>query len=392
MSSTLPSIESIGHDIVFRVKRLSPSNDASRKHIRGEFRALEGMQKEAIIHYRPTGAVWRMACDEGPYLNGTDLSSFPLGFYSAGITFDFMENIVAQAKAANVEIQSLSLSLDHIYTMEGSAIRGDMIGGAKPIEIDIKLAADATSEAINDIIVKAKQSSVGQKIMQDIMNNVFALSLNGEHLPVTSIAASTQDLRPEPTTIFDKSEPAEGHYEKDILKKMTETEAVFGVEGGAGSSLQAEQKRSLHIRSEASLRPDGLKETKIQLFKPLGSTFQFLSDDDTDKGGEAKAPNGMSYLAAGVGFCYMTQIGRFAHIKKQKLNSYNVIQDLWYQDADGPSVEPSVEPVDTHTYVHMDEPESEAQQLLKMSEQTCFLHAAMRGGYPSNIKVNGEEI
>jgi len=149
--------------------------------------------------------------------------------------------------------------------------------------------------------------------MKDVMENIFALSLNGDHLPVTSLTASEQPLRAEPESVFEKAVPAEGHYDKDILQKMTETEAVFGVEGGAGSSLQAEQKRSLHIRSEASLRPDGLKETKIQLFKPLGSTFKFTSDLDKDEGGDARAPNGMSYLAAGVGFCYMTQIGRYAH-------------------------------------------------------------------------------
>ena len=380
----MPSIESLGHDIVYKVKRLSPSTGSERKHIRGEFRALEGMQKEGIIHYRPTGTVWRMACDEGPYLNGTDLSSFPLGFYSAGITFDFMEQILAQAKAKNVDVKTLELSLDHIYTMEGSAIRGDMIGGAKPIEIKVKLETDADAKTAKDIVDLARESSVGQSIMRDVMTNVFALSLNGEHLPVTSLTASHEPLRAEPETVFEKAHPAEGHYDAEIIKKLTDTEAVFGVEGGAGSSLQAEQKRSLHVRSEASLREDGLKETKIQLFKPLGSTFRFLSDVDTDQGGEARAPNGVSYLAAGVGFCYMTQIGRYAHIKKQKLHRYKVIQDLWFGH-EGDSAK--VEPVDTHTYVHMDEGESEAQQLLKMSEQTCFLHAAMRSAYPSNVTV-----
>ena len=274
------SIESLGYDIVYKVKRLSPSTASERKHIRGEFRALEGMQKEGIIHYRPTGTVWRMACDEGPYLNGTDLSSFPLGFYSAGITFDFMEQILAQAKAKGVDVKGLELSLDHIYTMEGSAIRGDMIGGAKPIEIRVKLKADTSAETLQDIIDLATESSVGQTIMRDVMSNIFALSLNGENLKVTSLPASDQPLRAEPESVFDKAQPAEGHYQAEILKKLTDTEAVFGVEGGAGSSLQAEQKRSLHVRSEASLRADGLKETKIQLFKPLGSTFRFLSDID----------------------------------------------------------------------------------------------------------------
>ena len=381
----MPSIQSLGHDIIYKVNRLSPSSaGADKKHIRGEFRALEGMQKEAIIHYRPTGTVWRMACDEGPYLNGTDLSSFPLGFYSAGITFTTMEAILKQAKAKGVEITGLDLTLDHIYTMEGSAVRGDMTGGAKPIEMSISITADADEAAILDIIELAKENSPAETIMREVMKNIFALSLNGENLKVTLLEASTQPLRAEPESVFEKSRPAEGHYQANILEKMTETEAVFGVEGGAGSSLQAEQKRSLHIRSQASLRADGLKETKIQLFKPLGSTFQFLSDIDADEGGEARAPNGMSYLAAGVGFCYMTQIGRFAHITKQKLHSYKVIQDLWFSYDGNKAL---VEPVDTHTYVNMDEVEEEAQKLLRMSEQTCFLHAAMRDAYPSNIDI-----
>lgn len=387
----MPSIESLGYDIIYKVKRLSPSTTTDKKHIRGEFRALEGMQKEGIIHYRPTGTVWRMACDEGPYLNGTDLSSFPLGFYSAGITFDFMEAILAQAKLKGVAVKGLELTLDHVYTMEGSAVRGDMIGGAKSIEIDVRLTTDSPEEVIKEItkeiIITAQENAVGQTIMRDAMENIFALSLNGEHLKVTSLEASEQPLRAEPESVFEKSIPADGHYESNILEKLTETEAVFGVEGGAGSSLQSEQKRSLHIRSEAKLRDDGLKESKIQLFKPIGSTFKFLSDLDKDQGGEARAPNGMSYLAAGVGFCYMTQIGRYAHIKKLKLNGYKVIQDLWFSHEGNAA---KVDPVDTHTYLHMDEAENEAQQTLKMSERTCFLHAAMRAAYPSNISINGK--
>ena len=335
-----PSIESLGFDIVYKANRLSPSVTADRQHIRAEFRALEGMQKEAIVHYRPTGTVWRMACDEGPYLNGRDISSFPLGFYSAGITFDLMEQIVVAARAKNVGITALELSLDHIYTMEGSAIRGDMTGGAKPIPIDIHLEADAPETVLQEIVRLAEQRSVGQAAMRELMANLFALSLNDEHLAVTSLPASQQALRAEPTSIFEKSKPAEGYYSPDIIKKLTATEAVFGVEGGAGSSLQAEQKRSLHIRGEAHLREDGLKETKIQLFKPTGSTFRFLGDVDRDKEGEARAPNGLSYLAAGVGFCFMTQIGRFAHIKKYQVDTYKVIQDLWFRD-DG-----SIDPVE----------------------------------------------
>ena len=35
-------------------------------------RALAGMQKEALVSDGRNGECWRMFCDEGPWLNGTD--------------------------------------------------------------------------------------------------------------------------------------------------------------------------------------------------------------------------------------------------------------------------------------------------------------------------------
>ena len=68
---------------------------------------MEGMQKEAIVHYGPTGTVWRMVSDEGPYLNGTDLAPFPLAFYTAGMAFSFMTELLRHARVHEVEIRFL---------------------------------------------------------------------------------------------------------------------------------------------------------------------------------------------------------------------------------------------------------------------------------------------
>jgi hypothetical protein len=94
-----------------------------------------------------------------------------------------------------------------------------------------------------------------------------------------------------------------------------------GVEGGAGSSLKSEQKRTLHVHTEALLRDDGLKEAQVRLLRPIGSTFKFVSDENLRAGAKA---------------------------------------------------------VDTHLFVRLDGAGDSAQKLLKMGEQTCFLHASMR--------------
>jgi uncharacterized OsmC-like protein len=52
-----------------------------------------------------------------------------------------------------------------------------------------------------------------------------------------------------------------------------------------------------------------------------------LSDDSRASGGQERAPDGLAYLAAGVAFCFMTQIGRYAQITRQKLSGYRIIQE-----------------------------------------------------------------
>ena len=395
----MPSIDSIGMPLVFKAEETGdvPDSSPNRIAVRAEVRALEGMQKEAIVHYGPTGACWRMVSDEGPYLNGTDLAPFPLAFYAAGMAFSFMTELLHHTKAHDVKIQSLKLIQDNYYTMQGSAIRGDMIGGAKPTEIQVDIEAGASEEMIAKLIRLAEQSSPAQSYMRDVLQNTFALNLNGNPLEVANVAASssTQSSDPEPT--FDQLKSlGESAYQPDIIVKLKAAETVFDVKGGAGSSLKATQKRTLHVRSVGRLRDDDLKEVQVQLFKPIGSTFRFLSEEPDENGGRESAPPALAYLTAGVGFCYMTQMGRYAQIVKQNLEAYRIIQKNIFNingSAAAENLTASAEPVDTQVFVDMSETDEAAQRLVSMSERTCFLHAAMRSSTPTEIhnEFNGKK-
>lgn len=98
----------------------------------------------------------------------------------------------------------------------------------------------------------------------------------------------------------------------EIIRKGDSAQVLEGVEGGAGSSLKTEQKRTLHVRGEARVVEGLQMETKVQLFKPIGSTFLFKCDEPKALGGTGTAPPPLAYVSAGVGFCYMTQLGRYA--------------------------------------------------------------------------------
>jgi organic hydroperoxide reductase OsmC/OhrA len=357
--------------------------------VRVEARGLLGMQKEALVYHAPTSSTWRMVSDEGPYLNGTDLAPFPLAFFSAGMAFSMLDEVEGYAASAEVILNSVTLEQDNYYTMQGSAIRGDMIGGSLPVELILNVEAETTEAGIAEIVRRAAMGSPAQSYMSGVLQNTFSLESNGHVLQLADIAACPSSTPPDPAPHFDRAGPVDsGGYLPDIITKLATAEVKQGVAGGAGSSLKSEQKRTLHVHSQARILQNGLLESNVQLLKPIGSTFRFLSD----KSGKI-APPALSYLAAGVGFCFMTQLGRYAQIVKQDLRTYRIVQDNVFQPAHSDASAVAF-PVETHVFITLDDSDDAAQKLLWMGERTCFLHAAMRSQNQSEMKVflNGEVV
>jgi len=395
----MASIESSGYPLVFKVadetSPSGPGGDPARDlALRVRVRALEGMQKEAIVSSN-FGSTWRIVSDEGPYLDGTDLAPFPLAFYTAGMQFSFLSELVRRAPEHHVDLESCRVWLDNYYTMEGSALRGTMLGGAKPAELTIKIESGSSPDAVRSLVEAAEDGCAAQAIMRGVLANTFSLDLNARSLPVTGVEPSAADPAPDPEPSFAVIRPAPSEeFLSGIITKLGDADKVFGVEGGAGSSLQAEQRRTLHVHGEAGVVEGLLMETVIRLFKPIGSTFRLLSDETAGVGGRGSAPPPQAYTSAGVGFCYMTQLGRYAHITKQDLRGYRIVQDnvLSGPTSEGGRGSAAALPFDTRVFLETDESEETAQKTLSMGERTCFLHAAMRAGLPSIIRaeLNGE--
>ncbi len=388
---TLPSIESIGLPLAYKVDPVQPARMPASEAVTVlvEARALEGMQKEALVHHGPTITTWRMVSDEGPYLNGTDLAPFPLAFYAVGMAFSFLSELERHATAREVPLGSVSLEQGNFYTMQGSAIRGDMIGGALPAEIAISVESDASPEQIAGIVRLAEASSPAQSYVNYVLSNTFTLNSNGRPVPVADLPASSREPGVDPAPSFEEADPLSAdEYAPEIITKRAAAELKSGVEGGAGSSLKSEQKRTLHIHTEAMIRQDGLREATVRLRKPIGSSFHFISDERSEI-----APPSLSYLAAGVGFCYMTQLGRYARIVKLDLGPYRIAQTNSFV-IEGPEGKVVPEPVDTHLFITLNDSDEAAQKLLWMGERTCFLHAAMRSSNRSELSasLNGTPV
>ncbi len=353
--------------------------------VRVATRALAGMQKEALVAQSFDETVWRMVCDEGPYLNGTDLAPPPLAFFSAGMASSIAAGVLALARERGTELSDLRIVLDNRYSMEGSAIRGTMNAGALPVELSVSGHVAGQNPNLNSVVFAELAKSPVDALMRNSLVDTFSIVRNSQPIPTGAVEESANPTPDDPVGLFSKHRYVEHRQAlTDAVLKLETTESVFDADHGAGAAMKNIQKRQLHIRSILAVRDDGLREVKVQIFKPIGSVFRFLSDDSSVFGGLGRAPSGLAYVSAGIAFCFMTQLGRYAHIVKKNLDSYGVIQDTTFDVGEGRTL-----PVDTHTYIETTEDQETTQKYVDMGEQTCFLHGACRMSNKSRIKIAG---
>jgi uncharacterized OsmC-like protein len=354
-------------------------------------RALSGseFQKEALVASSHTGQVWRLASDEGPYLNGADAAPCPLSLLTVGMISSYANEILALAKARGVAIRNIRLTQDNYYTMEGSLARGTMTGGALPVELDAEIDCDAGDPALSELLQDAVAASPINGLMRGVHASLFTLTRNGEALAPDRVKPTGRPPEPDPQERFEQVRPAEGDWSDLIVRKGT-TPRTEEATGGQGSSLSEHQSRKLHVRGVCTLRRDGLKEIRQLLYNPQGSVFHFLSDEAPQNGGLGRAPDAHSYISAGIAFCFMTQAGRYAKVLGKDLREYRVVQDTHFSlggASAGVGKPGAADPVETHLYIDSGEPEDFARRLLDMSEQTCFLHALCRTDLKTKLRV-----
>lgn len=354
-------------------------------------RALGGMQKEGIVQYGPTGSTWRLVCDEGPWLNGRDLAPFPLGFFTTGMMSHFASEFMALVKQSELDIGEVKFQLDNKYLMNGSASKGTMKADSLPSSFVVGYTGSAPKSAVQALALKAIGASAADAVMRLPMANEFSISRNGERIATEGLTDTAAVQEPDPKALFDMAAPSPAHRtEVDVTTKLESAKLVHGVEGGVGSTMTDEHKRMVHVRATLDFRPDGVKETKIQIFQPIGSVFRILTEDSERFGGQERFPPGLALMCAGVAFCYMTQISRYAEVVKQQLKEYRIVQDMHFDlpgASGGTGIAPGVAPVLTHVHVETGEDIPTTQTLVRMGEQTCYLHAAMSGVFKSKVRV-----
>jgi len=356
-------------------------------------RSLSFMQKEALVISDTTGLAWRLASDEGPSLNSFDSAPCPLAFFTVGMVSSYVNESQALAKIQNIEIKKIKIVQDNYFSMEGSLPRGTMIGGALPIDLDIQIETDADDSKVKKLVYDAIYASPIIGLMRESLTSLFSLSRNGKPVQVGRVSALDGPIVPDPDDRFQSVEVSDDRaVVEPLIEKLVEGETKSANAGSAGTGLTPEQNRKVQVRGICTIREDGVKQIDQYLYSLSGSQFRFLSDEAPQHGGQGRAPDAVSYISAGIGFCFMTQLGRYAAILRKNLDECRIVQDTHFSvggATGGTGTSGEADPVETHLYLRTSEGDDFAREILDMGEQTCFLHAFCRTELKPNIKRIG---
>jgi hypothetical protein len=260
-----------------------------------------------------------------------------------------------------------------------------------PIETEVHISSDAERAKLEELVYHALAASPTDAIMRAELPSQFKICLNGEEVEVGKVLPSAISDSHDPHALFDEITPTTSAiYAADITGKL-EGADTSGERQGQAVGLASEQKRLVEVRAVLGIRDDGLKSIQVQCIKPEGgSVFNFLSDEPECFGGKGRAPTGLQYLSAGVSFCFMTQVGRFAGIVKQNLSAYGIVQDTCFGLPGGSanlSEAAKAYPVDTHVFLTSTDDDETNRVLVDMSDQTCYLHACYRGIAKTKLRI-----
>ena len=259
-----------------------------------------------------------------------------------------------------------------------------MTGGAEDIELRVEIDCGLDDSALNAFLVNAICASPLNGLMRGRLASLFKLGRNGAGLPTAKAEELGAPLFPDPGDHFARAVPvADASTLMEPVGVTPGKDVAKGTAAG-GSSLSDEQDRRLNIGAVAVMREDGIKDIQQMQYSPHGTSFRFLSSED------GRAPDANTLISAGIGFCFMTQFGRFASMLKLDLPDYRIVQDTHFSlggASGGTGRAGEADPVETHVHLDTGESDEVAQEMLDVSEQTCFLHALCRTDLKTRLKV-----
>lgn len=352
---------------------------------RVDARAMDGHQKEALVHEGRSAPAWRVVSDEGPYVGGSDMAPAPLSYFNAGLQADLLGHLGRLIVARNLAVDAVDLEVHNGFSFTGSFLSGLGKSTADPAEVRLLLRGSAAQADVARVVNDAVRASPALAAMTKPLENTFALYVNGIRCQVTTARPSRAADARDPLKAYARP-PSPVEDGKDLLgivTKVPNQPAPAELVRPSGDKFHV----GVHGHSRLSDIARGLTDIRTGLKSPPGSHFDMRTDENSLV--NPLGPSGLALVSAGIASCYMTQLLRYAKQLKYKVRAIRIVQYNAFGmslGADG-ALHGEASPVDTHLFMHGDEPNEIMQKLLLLGAQKCYLHAALEAVLPPVVHV-----
>lgn len=159
----------------------------------------------------------------------------------------------------------------------------------------------------------------------------------------------------------------------------------------------------VHVLAELVPGPGLVKRGYVKPNIPSFGAFELYCDEGLSIGGTDTAPAPLSYLAAGIAFCFLTHLKGYADMEKLKVSSIQVEQRMKFQsripgmtvDAGvGNQMEGLSKGVETFVLIETDEPPEVIALMVEAAEKACMAAQTVINAVPTSTTVisNGDRI
>ncbi len=157
----------------------------------------------------------------------------------------------------------------------------------------------------------------------------------------------------------------------------------------------------VNVLAELLPGPGLVKRGCVQPNIPSFGAFELLCDEGTVIGGADVAPAPLSYLAAGIAFCFLTHLKGYADSENLDVTSLRIEQRMKFQSripgmtaGEGGQMEGVSKGVETFVIMETAEPPEVIRRMVEVAERACMASQTVVNPVPAATTVvrNGDRL
>lgn len=365
----------------------TPSSDHDSAY-RTRMRGLHWMQKEAIVSRSRSNVAWRIASDEGEYLNADDVAPPPLGVATAGIVSSYASEIRHLARTNDISMEGMKLILEAFYTASGSRLRGTRSAKVLTPELDVHIENVGNEDTVREMVSTAVKTAPIAGLLGEEHTNTYSLVHDGERIDPGEVPEFAGEPPDDPSPTFDRVSREVNPQDPPLTEHTGETSRALpdGEERYADKLGTDEAGHILHLKGTCTVADDGRLRIVQQTYRPQATTFRFVADGPEEWVGMGRAPDGITYFSAAIAFCLTTHLAIYANLNDVEID-FRIVQDTRVSSGAGPDDPAGGEPVESHVFLDSSGDDGFAREALAFSNRSCYVHELCRSRVEPEVDV-----